>query len=145
MTPVDPYSMTNKLDDGLIKVVVTRLEARSKHPMFVRMLQDYLDAMQIDTAKTVLDMGCGTGVAARAIARRPRFAGTVTGIDLSPSLAATHRIWRRRKDSLIASSSGRETRGVSTSPTPRSTRSSHTRSSAMSTTRGPSSAKPRVS
>jgi hypothetical protein len=25
MTPVDPYSMTNKLDDALIKVVVTRL------------------------------------------------------------------------------------------------------------------------
>jgi hypothetical protein len=68
MTPVDPYSMTNKLDDALIKVVVTRLEARGKHPMFARMLQDYLDAMQIDTAKTVLDMGCGTGVAARAIA-----------------------------------------------------------------------------
>lgn len=89
MTPVDPYSMTNKLDDALIKVVVARLEARGKHPMFARMLQDYLDAMQIDTAKTVLDMGCGTGVAARAIARRPRFAGTVTGIDLSPSLAAT--------------------------------------------------------
>lgn len=89
MTPVDPYSMTNKLDDALIKVVVTRLEARGKHPMFARMLQDYLDAMQIDTAKTVLDMRCGIGVAARAIARRPRFAGTVTGIDLSPSLAAT--------------------------------------------------------
>jgi SAM-dependent methyltransferase len=89
MTPVDPYSMTNKLGDALIKVVVARLEARGKHPMFARMLQDYLDAMQIDTAKTVLDMGCGTGVAARAIARRPRFAGTVTGIDLSPSLAAT--------------------------------------------------------
>jgi SAM-dependent methyltransferase len=89
MTPVDPYSMTNKLDDALIKVVVARLEARGKHPMFARMLQDYLDAMQIDTAKTVLDMGCGTGVAARAIARRPRFEGTVTGIDLSPSLAAT--------------------------------------------------------
>jgi ubiquinone/menaquinone biosynthesis C-methylase UbiE len=34
------------------------------------MLNDYLNAMQIDTAKTVLDLGCGTGVAARAIARR---------------------------------------------------------------------------
>jgi predicted TPR repeat methyltransferase len=32
------------------------------------MLQDYLDAMQIDRAKTVLDIGCGTGVATRAIA-----------------------------------------------------------------------------
>lgn len=89
MSPVDPYAMTDRLDDALIQVVVTRLEARGKHPVFARMLQDYLDAMRIDTAKTVLDMGCGTGVAARAIARRRGFSGRITGIDLSASLAAT--------------------------------------------------------
>jgi ubiquinone/menaquinone biosynthesis C-methylase UbiE len=55
------------------------------------MLRDYLDAMQIDLAKTVLDLGCGTGVAARAIARRRGFSGTVTGIDLSASLVETAR------------------------------------------------------
>ena len=89
MSPIDPYSMTDKLDDALIQAVVTRLEARGKHPVFAKMLNDYLDAMRIDTAKTVLDMGCGTGVAARAIARRRGFSGRITGIDLSASLAAT--------------------------------------------------------
>jgi len=33
------------------------------------MLADYLDAMLIETAETVLDLGCGTGMVARAIAR----------------------------------------------------------------------------
>jgi ubiquinone/menaquinone biosynthesis C-methylase UbiE len=52
------------------------------------MLQGYLDAMGIDGALRVLDLGCGTGLAARAIARRADFSGTVLGIDLSPHLVA---------------------------------------------------------
>lgn len=88
MGSADPYGRTDKLDGGLLDVLVTRLEARGKHPHFARMLTDYLDAMQIDGARTVLDLGCGTGVASRSIARRPEFAGDVTGIDLSPYLVA---------------------------------------------------------
>ena len=57
MTPVDPYAMTDRLDDALLRVVATRLEARGKHPVFAKMLYDYLDVMRIDTAKTVLDIG----------------------------------------------------------------------------------------
>jgi SAM-dependent methyltransferase len=85
----DPYAATDLLDDSLLQVIITRLETRGKHPLFGKMLQDYLDAMQIATAKTVLDIGCGTGVAARAIARRRGFSGHVLGIDLSPVLAQT--------------------------------------------------------
>src|SRR6188474_3606118 len=91
MTPVDPYSMTDRLDDTSIQVVVNRLEARGKQPVFAKMLADYLDAMLIDTAETVLDLGCGTGMVARAIARRRGFSGKVTGIDLSSSLVANAR------------------------------------------------------
>jgi ubiquinone/menaquinone biosynthesis C-methylase UbiE len=86
MSAVDPFGMTDRLDEALIQAIVTRLEARARHPFFARMLEEYLDAMGIDAARSVLDMGCGTGVAARAIARRPRFAGRVVGIDLSPAL-----------------------------------------------------------
>jgi len=39
MKAADPYGMTDKLDDGLLQVVVTRLEARGKHPYFGRMLR----------------------------------------------------------------------------------------------------------
>jgi hypothetical protein len=48
----DPYAATDKLDESLLQVVVTRLETQGRHPLFERMLQDYLDAMQIDEAKT---------------------------------------------------------------------------------------------
>jgi ubiquinone/menaquinone biosynthesis C-methylase UbiE len=89
MAAADPYSATDKLDDAMLQVVVTRLETRGKHPRFVKILQEYLDAMGIDRAQAVLDIGCGTGVVSRGVARRPGFCGHVTGIDLSPALIAT--------------------------------------------------------
>jgi ubiquinone/menaquinone biosynthesis C-methylase UbiE len=86
MPALDPYHITDKLDDAILDVIVTRLESRGKHPRFQSMLDDYLDCMAIDSAGSVLDMGCGTGVAARAIAARTGFSGKVLGIDLSPYL-----------------------------------------------------------
>jgi len=88
MPKLDPYHITDKLDDALLDVIVTRLEARGKHPAFQSMLRDYVVAMNIDTAREVLDMGCGTGVAARQIAAREGFSGSVLGIDQSPYLVA---------------------------------------------------------
>ncbi len=86
MPGFDPYHITNKLDDAILDVIVTRLEVRGRHPRFVGMLRDYLDCMEIENAGMVLDMGCGTGVAARAIAARKGFSGAILGIDLSPYL-----------------------------------------------------------
>lgn len=86
MATVDVYAITDKLDDTLIQVLATRLEARGQHLRFQAMLTEYLDAMNIDSAGTIIDVGCGTGVAARAIARRKEFTGRVTGIDLSAGL-----------------------------------------------------------
>src|SRR3712207_6520390 len=83
MGALDPYRITNRLEDPLLDVMVSRLEARGNHWFFQNVLREYLDVMAIDSATTVLDMGCGTGVAARTIARRANFSGTVTGIDLS--------------------------------------------------------------
>jgi ubiquinone/menaquinone biosynthesis C-methylase UbiE len=89
---LDPYRITDKLEDALLDVMVSRLEVRGNHWFFQKVLGEYLDAMDIDSASTVLDIGCGTGVAARTIARRANFSGRVTGIDLSPYLveAAKH-------------------------------------------------------
>jgi len=38
--------------------MISRLEVRGKHWFFQKVLRDYLDAMDIDSAETVLDMGC---------------------------------------------------------------------------------------
>jgi ubiquinone/menaquinone biosynthesis C-methylase UbiE len=86
MPTFDVYGVTDTLPEPILEVIATRLEARGQHPAFQRRLHEYLEAMAIDQAATVLDVGCGTGVAARAIAARPGFAGTVLGIDLSPHL-----------------------------------------------------------
>ena len=86
MSPVDPFGRTDRLDDGTLAALVERFESRGRHPRFAAMLDQYLDAMGVEQAQRVLDMGCGTGLAARAIARRAGFSGTVTGIDLSPYL-----------------------------------------------------------
>src|SRR5215475_6460534 len=87
MSPADPLGRTDKLDNAVLEALVTRLEARGKHPLFEGMLTEYLDLMRIDEARSVLDMGCGTGVASRTLLRRVAFTGRVTGIDLSPYLA----------------------------------------------------------
>jgi ubiquinone/menaquinone biosynthesis C-methylase UbiE len=88
----DPFRITDQLEDIVLDVMVSRLEVRGRHRFFQDVMQEYLDAMDIDSAGSVLDIGCGTGVVARAIARRDRFSGRVTGIDLSPYLvrAARH-------------------------------------------------------
>jgi SAM-dependent methyltransferase len=91
MGALDPFRMTDKLENPLLEVTVSRLEVRGKHWFFQKVLREYLDAMAVDSAETVLDLGCGTGVAARTIARRADFPGRVTGIDLSPYLVEAAR------------------------------------------------------
>lgn len=88
MSTFDVYGATDKLNDIVLDAIVTRLEARGKHRFFQEMMNEYLDAMDIDSAKTVLDFGCGTGVAARGIAHRKNFSGKILGIDISPHLVA---------------------------------------------------------
>lgn len=82
----DVYGNTETLDEPVLDVVATRLEARGKHPTFQRMLHEYLDFMKIDDMQSVLDLGCGTGFAAREIAKRSDFKGHITGVDISSVL-----------------------------------------------------------
>jgi ubiquinone/menaquinone biosynthesis C-methylase UbiE len=86
---VDPFRATNVLDSAALNVMAQRLEARGQHPFFSGLLKDYLDRMEIDRRRMVLDLGCGTGVVARAVAKRPAFYGSVLGVDLSEQLIRT--------------------------------------------------------
>ena len=86
MPSFDVYRLTTSLTEPVLDAVAARLEARGQNPEFQRMLHAYVEAMDIDGAATVLDLGCGTGVAARVIAARPAFRGAVTGIDQSDRL-----------------------------------------------------------
>lgn len=88
MPAVDVYRVTAELDDPTLDVMIARLETRGRQPRFVQMMREYLDAMAIVRAGSVLDLGCGTGVVSRAIAALEGFAGRVLGIDISPYLVA---------------------------------------------------------
>lgn len=91
MTTVGLYGCAHLLQEPAIDAVIARLEQRGGHPSFAAMLNAYLDRLPLAAARRILDLGCGTGVAARAIASRPDFAGKIIGIDLSPHMVATAR------------------------------------------------------
>lgn len=91
MAAKDIFGRSDQLDHDSLEAIITRLEARGKHPVFASMLNDYLDRLPLNDFENVLDLGCGTGVAARALAKRVDFNGRVVGLDLSPAFIAAAR------------------------------------------------------
>lgn len=89
MTTLDPYSITNQLDAQAIASVTTRLESRGQDPFFHDMLSEYVEALKPAGLGRVLEVGCGTGVATRALANHPSFSGHIDASDLSEDLIAT--------------------------------------------------------
>lgn len=88
----DVYGRTDELDGRTLQAIARRLEARGAHPRYQRMIADYLDRVDVDAARRVVELGCGTGVVARTLARRRHFTGHVLGIDLSPVLIERARV-----------------------------------------------------
>jgi len=80
----DAMQFVNEQDDATLERFIARLEMRGKDPTFVAYREAYLELIDLPGAAAVLEVGCGTGVVARAVAARDGFAGTVTGIDQSP-------------------------------------------------------------
>src|SRR4051812_18587433 len=74
------------MDEQTLAAIAERLEARGRHQFTARVIDEYMAGLIQSEADTVLDIGCGTGVVARAIARRPAMKGKVTAIDISPHL-----------------------------------------------------------
>lgn len=87
----DVHRFINEADETTIQNLITRMETRGKDPAFAQLRDAYLDKLPLTPAVHVLDLGCGTGVVARAVARRAGFAGRSTGVDQSPLLIETAR------------------------------------------------------
>ena len=87
----DPYNRTHELNEAATSAIATRLESRGEDPFFVRMLDDYLNEMDVESLDLVLDIGCGTGVASRRLAARADFHGRVIGVDRSAKLIESAR------------------------------------------------------
>jgi SAM-dependent methyltransferase len=79
----DVFQRVDELDQATIGRIVERLEHRGSDPTFVAMRDQYLDALDLAAAGRVIEIGCGTGVVARAIAVRPEFSGVLHATDLT--------------------------------------------------------------
>lgn len=84
MTARDPHRFVNELDEATVQSLINRLERRGRDRAFTTLCEAYLDRLKLPPSAQVLDLGCGTGVVARAVARREGFSGRVVGIDHSP-------------------------------------------------------------
>lgn len=85
----DPYGKTHELSPEATQAIANRLEERGQVGFFVQMIDDYLAEMAVPHLSRVLDIGCGTGIAARRLASHPNFSGTILGIDRSAVLIET--------------------------------------------------------
>jgi SAM-dependent methyltransferase len=76
---VSPYP------DPCLLGIVAMLEVRGRST-YLGMIRTVLDAARIKIGETVLDIGCGSGVVIREIARQTAGRNRLIGIDLSPYL-----------------------------------------------------------
>src|SRR5438093_7063177 len=82
---------TTKLTPDEAQDLVRRLDLRAKVDDEVTARAEYLSLLEIGSGQRVLDIGCGSGVIARDVARRVQPNGRVVGIDSSPALIAAAR------------------------------------------------------
>jgi SAM-dependent methyltransferase len=87
----DAMEFINEQDDATLERFVQRLEFRGADPTFVGYREAYLEAMTLPRDALVLELGCGTGVVARALAASQGFGGRVVGLDQSPVLVEAAR------------------------------------------------------
>lgn len=82
----DAMEFINDQDQVTLQRFVERLEARGTDPTFTGYRDAYLSELKLPDSADVLEIGCGTGVVARAVAARPGFTGRVIATDQSPAL-----------------------------------------------------------
>lgn len=81
----DPYANLAAADPALVAQIGDRLELRAADPQQRAILQTYLKDVKFPQDARVLEIGCGTGPVARALAAWPGV-GRVVGVDASPTL-----------------------------------------------------------
>jgi ubiquinone/menaquinone biosynthesis C-methylase UbiE len=74
--------------DDRVRQLAALLELRGRGEDQIAMRAAYLDLLQIGPGERVLDVGCGTGVVTRDVARRVGATGHVVGLDPGPVMLA---------------------------------------------------------
>lgn len=82
----DVYRFINEADAATVEGLIKRLEFRATDARFNAMRDAYFDHLKLSDGARVLDLGCGTGVVARALARRTQGSVSLIAIDQSAPL-----------------------------------------------------------
>jgi ubiquinone/menaquinone biosynthesis C-methylase UbiE len=83
MNARDPHRFSHELDDELTQRIINRLESRARDEVFTRLFHQYADKLDFAESALTLEIGCGTGAVARALAKKAHFAGSIVGVDQS--------------------------------------------------------------
>lgn len=83
---VDPFANINQCTPEDIERLANILEIRGAQPRQTRMREACFSAAGLRKGMSVLEIGCGTGVVTRELARIAGRDGKVVGIDVSPAL-----------------------------------------------------------
>jgi SAM-dependent methyltransferase len=83
---LDPWRTDAQPDAARVREMAERIELRGQAPAEIATRQAYLDLLEPRAGSRVLDVGCGTGVVTRELARRVQPGGTVLGIDPNPDM-----------------------------------------------------------
>jgi ubiquinone/menaquinone biosynthesis C-methylase UbiE len=85
---LDPWNETTitAAEEAGVRELARLLELRGQGEDQAAIRATYLDLLEIAPGERVLDVGCGTGVVARAAAARVAPTGRVVGVDPSPTM-----------------------------------------------------------
>lgn len=86
----DVWTAVRELDEVTQERLADVLEKRGADPQQQAMRRAFLGELSLPPGAQVLDLGCGTGVLTRLLARWPNV-GAVTGVDPAPALLAKAR------------------------------------------------------